>query len=76
LDDATASKQFTKMHASRGGQGILNKEVIGEWDEKLCGNERFTNVHLLSHEEEDSSGWTEMEPIEKYIPDPSVGDIS
>jgi hypothetical protein len=56
--------------------------LIDGWDEKEYGNERFTNVHLLSDEEEDSSGWTEMrrhvnkEPIELYIPDPSVGVIS
>jgi cytochrome-b5 reductase len=75
LGDKTAPSQVTMLYGSRVASDILGKELIDSWDKK----DRFTNVHVLSHEPEDSS-WTGMrghinkELIQKYVPDPSVGD--
>lgn len=77
LGDANSQNQVTMLYGSRVASDILGKELIDAWDKK---HERFTNVHVLSHEPKDDSSWTGMrghinkELIEKYVPDPSVGD--
>ena len=78
LGDPTTKTQVTMLYGSRLASDILGQELIDAWD-KEYGDERFTNVHVLSHEPEDSS-WTgrrghiNKELIEKYVPDPSAGD--
>jgi cytochrome-b5 reductase len=78
LGDPTSKIQVTMLYGSRVASDILGKELIDAWD-KEYGDERFTNVHVLSHEPEDSS-WTGMrgnineELLKKYVPEPSVGE--
>jgi cytochrome-b5 reductase len=75
LGDETASNQVTMLYGSKEASDILGKELVDSWEKK----DRFTNVHVLSHEPEDSS-WTGMrgfinkDLIQKYAPEPSVGD--
>jgi cytochrome-b5 reductase len=78
LGDTSSKNQVTMLYGSRVASDILGKELIDAWD-KEYSDERFTNVHILSQEPDDSS-WTGMrghinkELVEKYVPDPSVGD--
>jgi len=65
------------LYGSKVSEDILGKEMLDVWVKDY--SDRFEVVHILSHEPEDSQwdgqrGFIDKERIDKYLPDPSVGD--